>query len=204
MRGMGRCRIAPCPGCIGSLVAPVRDGSRRTGRDGHNRRAEVAAFLEQHAARVDDNGYRKVVRNGYMQERELITGIGRVPIKQPRVDDRQLAAEGEARFSSAILPRYLKRVASVDSLIPVDRRLLEGAALLPCAAAPLPSSETARPVAHSARSSAALDCPPARSAARRRAVPAPAPRSARSRGTTPGTWSLRCARPSALVQSLAH
>ena len=81
--------------------------------------AEVALFIENHADKVDENGHRKVVRNGHMPARELVTGIGRVPIKQPRVDDRQLAGGEEQRFSSAILPRYLKRVASVDSLIPV-------------------------------------------------------------------------------------
>ena len=81
--------------------------------------AEVALFIDKHADQVDENGHRKVVRNGHMPARELVTGIGRVPIKQPRVDDRQLVKEGEERFSSAILPRYLKRVASVDSLIPV-------------------------------------------------------------------------------------
>lgn len=81
--------------------------------------AEVALFIDKHADKVDEDGRRKVVRNGHMRGRELITGIGRVPIKQPRVDDRQLGKQGEERFSSAILPRYLKRVASVDSLIPV-------------------------------------------------------------------------------------
>ena len=81
--------------------------------------AEVAAFVENHADKVDERGHRMVVRNGHMPQRELVTGIGRVAIKQPRVDDRQLAKQGEERFSSAILPRYLKRVASVDSLIPV-------------------------------------------------------------------------------------
>ena len=81
--------------------------------------AEVSAFEENHADKVDERGHRMVVRNGHMPQRELVTGIGRVAIKQPRVDDRQLAKQGEERFSSAILPRYLKRVASVDSLIPV-------------------------------------------------------------------------------------
>jgi putative transposase len=52
--------------------------------------AEVALFIENHADKVDENGHRKVVRNGHMPARELVTGIGRVPIKQPRVDDRQL------------------------------------------------------------------------------------------------------------------
>ena len=80
--------------------------------------AEVAGFLAQHADKRDENGHRVVVRNGHMPARELITGIGRIPIEQPRIDDRQLAKGKEPRFSSAILPRYLKRVPSVDSLIP--------------------------------------------------------------------------------------
>ena len=80
--------------------------------------AEVAEFLAQHADKRDENGHRMVVRNGHMPARELISGIGRIPIEQPRIDDRQLAKKKEPRFSSAILPRYLKRVPSVDSLIP--------------------------------------------------------------------------------------
>ena len=71
--------------------------------------AEVAAFVENHADKVDERGHRMVLRNGQVPQRELVTGIGRVAIKQPRVDDRQLAKQGEEGFSSAILPRYLKR-----------------------------------------------------------------------------------------------
>ena len=56
--------------------------------------AEVALFIEKHADRVDGDGHRMVVRNGHMPKRDLVTGIGRVPIKQPRVDDRQLAKQG--------------------------------------------------------------------------------------------------------------
>ena len=55
--------------------------------------AEVALFVEKHADKVDENGHREVVRNGHMPARELVTGIGRMPIKQPRVDDRQLAKQ---------------------------------------------------------------------------------------------------------------
>ena len=80
--------------------------------------AEVAEFLDKHADKRDGNGHRMVVRNGHKPERELITGIGRVAVKQPRVDDRGLSDEGEERFSSAILPRYLKRAPSMDNLIP--------------------------------------------------------------------------------------
>jgi len=79
--------------------------------------AEVCEFVEKHRAVIDEDGRRLVVRNGHLPERELVTGIGPLKIRQPRVDDRALAEE--ERFSSQILPRYLRRVASVDNLIPL-------------------------------------------------------------------------------------
>ena len=79
--------------------------------------AEVCEFVEKHRAVTDEEGRRLVVRNGHLPERELVTGIGPLKIRQPRVDDRALAEE--ERFSSQILPRYLRRVASVDNLIPL-------------------------------------------------------------------------------------
>ena len=79
--------------------------------------AEVAEFIEKHSGSTDEEGRRLVVRNGHLPERELVTGIGPLRIRQPRVDDRGLAQE--QRFSSQILPRYLRRVASVDNLIPI-------------------------------------------------------------------------------------
>ena len=79
--------------------------------------AEVAEFVEKHSGRTDEAGRRLVVRNGHLPERELVTGIGPLRIRQPRVDDRGLVQE--QRFNSQILPRYLRRVASVDNLIPI-------------------------------------------------------------------------------------
>ncbi len=80
---------------------------------------EVREFTEKNKDKVDEDGHRLVVRNGYMDGRELITGIGPVAIKQPRVDDRKLAELEEQRFSSKILPRHMRRVPSVNNLIPV-------------------------------------------------------------------------------------
>jgi hypothetical protein len=79
--------------------------------------AEVAEFVEKHRGTTDEEGRRLVVRNGHLPERELVTGIGPLKIRQPRVDDRAL--EQDKRFSSQILPRYLRRVPSVDNLIPI-------------------------------------------------------------------------------------
>jgi transposase-like protein len=55
------------------------------------------------------------VRHGFLPERELLTSIGPLSIRQPRVRDKR---EGKA-FTSAILPRYMRRVPSLDNLIPV-------------------------------------------------------------------------------------
>jgi len=79
--------------------------------------AEVDACIEAHRHRLDGQGHRLVVRNGYKDERELQTGVGSVKVRQPRVDDRRLGAD-EERFSSSILPPYLRRTKSIEELIP--------------------------------------------------------------------------------------
>jgi putative transposase len=79
--------------------------------------AEVAEHVEKHRDLIDAEDRRLVVRNGHLPERELVTGIGPLKVRQPRVDDRAL--DQEQRFSSQILPRYLRRVPSVDNLIPI-------------------------------------------------------------------------------------
>ena len=77
--------------------------------------AEVSVFLGSHAALVDAAGRRRVVRNGYLPERFIQTGIGPVSVRQPRVRDR---GDGAIRFTSAILPRYLRRAKSLEDLLP--------------------------------------------------------------------------------------
>jgi len=75
---------------------------------------EVTEYIQKHADRVDEAGRRLVERNGYLPERDLVTGIGPITIRQPRVNDRR---KGE-RFTSRILPPYMRRVPSIDALIP--------------------------------------------------------------------------------------
>lgn len=79
--------------------------------------AEVAGWIDSHAGVVDDQGRRRVVRNGFLPEREIVTGIGPVKVKQPRVHDRRPADERE-KFTSAILPPYLRKTRSMEELIP--------------------------------------------------------------------------------------
>jgi len=80
---------------------------------------EVSEYLETHKDLRDEKGHRIVVRNGHMPQRELVSGLGPVSVRQPRIDDRKLREEADTeQFSSAILPRYLRRVPSVDNVIP--------------------------------------------------------------------------------------
>ena len=76
--------------------------------------AEVAAAIAQHAELKDAQGRRRVVRNGYLPERPIQTGIGEVLVKAPRVRDRV----GELKFNSSLLPPYLRRTRSLDELLP--------------------------------------------------------------------------------------
>ncbi len=81
--------------------------------------AEVAAFLASHADLVDDAGRQRLVRNGFLPERTIQTGIGPVPVRQPRVRDRGAGAPGsKIQFTAAILPKYLRRTRSLEELLP--------------------------------------------------------------------------------------
>lgn len=77
--------------------------------------AEADAFVQRFADVVDDEGKRVVVKNGYQPEREIITGLGPMPVKKPRVRDRS----GERKFTSSILPPFMRRTPSIDALLPV-------------------------------------------------------------------------------------
>ena len=80
---------------------------------------EVAEYIHAASDLRDDQGHRLVVRNGYLPARTIRTGVGPVEIRQPRVNDKRTNENGQRiRFSSSILPPYLRRTRSIDELIP--------------------------------------------------------------------------------------
>ena len=99
------------------LTALAREGARRILAEALAAEADafVAAFAE---ARLED-GRRRVVRHGAGPERVIQTGVGPVPVRRPKVRDRDPDAGERARFSSAILPRWARRTRSLDALLPV-------------------------------------------------------------------------------------
>lgn len=94
------------------LEEVIRNGARRMLQK--TIEAEVAEYIERHTHLRDDNGLRLVVRNGHLPERDLVTGYGPLQVRQPRVNDRR----PDKRFTSRILPPFLRRVPSIDALIP--------------------------------------------------------------------------------------
>ena len=80
---------------------------------------EVTAFIAAPGDLEDDAGRRRVVRHGHHRERQVQTGIGPVAVRCPRVRDRGGAGEaGKIRFTSAILPPYLRRAKSIEERLP--------------------------------------------------------------------------------------
>ena len=77
--------------------------------------AELKAFLEEHGGDRDAEGRRAVVRNGYLPERQVLTGIGAVTVKVPKTRNR--SREGRC-FRSELLPPYLKKVRRLEAVLP--------------------------------------------------------------------------------------
>ena len=81
--------------------------------------AEIETFLKQYKQIADDQGGQRIVRNGYLPQREIQTGIGQVPVKVPRIRDRHPESQdGRIRFASSIIPPYLRRSKSIETLLP--------------------------------------------------------------------------------------
>ena len=99
------------------LTEILRDGAREM--LGNAIEAEVADYVAAHAHERDADGHRLVVRNGHAVEREVQTGLGAIPVKQPRVNDKRVDDDGNRlRFTSNILPPYLRKTKSIEELIP--------------------------------------------------------------------------------------
>ena len=110
------------------LTEILRSGAQRL--LGQSIEAEVRGWLKSHQHLVDEKGYRQVVGNGCLPTRTIVTGVGPVEIRQRRVHDRRIVGENDhgepidvngrtvERFSSKILPPYLRKTKSIEDLIP--------------------------------------------------------------------------------------
>jgi len=81
--------------------------------------AEIASFLKLHEHVRDENGKRQVTRNGYMPDRTVQTGIGDIEVRAPRAADRRKSGGAKIRFTSSILPPYLRRSKNIEEVLPL-------------------------------------------------------------------------------------
>lgn len=96
-----------------SLDDLAREGARRmlTSALAH----EVSEYIERHQGARDEQGLALVVRNGRANARKVTVGSGTFEVRAPRVNDKR---EGE-RFTSKILPPYMRKSPKVAEVIPL-------------------------------------------------------------------------------------
>ena len=94
------------------LTQLIKDGAKKLIAQALE--AELQELLSQFSDQKID-GKQRVVRNGFLPEREVQTGIGPVEVKVPKVRDR--AGQG-VKFNSALVPPYLKKTKSVEEFLP--------------------------------------------------------------------------------------
>ena len=95
----------------------AREGARRMLAEALE--AEVADYIARNQDR-DEQGRARVVRNGKARPRKVTLGSGTIEVRAPRVDDRRRdESGGRQRFSSQILPPYMRRSPKVAEVLPI-------------------------------------------------------------------------------------
>ena len=103
---------------VPTLDAVAREGARRMLETALE--AEVARYIEAHEEVRDTDGRRLVVRNVRAQARRVTCGAGAMEVRAPRVNDRRVDEDGERRrFTSRILPPYMRRSPKVPDVLPI-------------------------------------------------------------------------------------
>jgi transposase-like protein len=74
-------------------------------------KTEVRHFLDSPIHSAHTSGPEPMVRNGLHPQRTVLTGVGPLPVRLPKVRRRHGAA---SRFRSALVPPYARRALSLD------------------------------------------------------------------------------------------
>lgn len=103
------------PALSDGLTELIRQGARQIIAEAVE--IELSSFLSELSENLEE-GKARVVRNGYLPEREILTGIGHVKVRMPRVRDRGEDLE-KIRFKSSLIPPYMRRTATLDEVLPL-------------------------------------------------------------------------------------
>jgi transposase-like protein len=80
---------------------------------------EVDEYVARHRGERSDDGRALVVRNGKAPARKLTVGAGTVSIEAPRVNDKRVIDGERQRFTSKILPPYMRKSPKVAEVLPL-------------------------------------------------------------------------------------
>ena len=103
------------PVVVDALTELLRHGARRLIVDAVE--AELVLLLKEFSEEKV-NGKPRLARNGYLPEREILTGIGKISVRLPRLRDRG-SAEEKVNFHSGLIPPYMRRSATIDEVLPL-------------------------------------------------------------------------------------
>lgn len=96
-----------------ALEEVLRRGARQL--IGQAVQAELAQLLDEYSNVRLLDGRGAAVRNGYLPERQVLTGAGPVPVRIPKVRDR---SGGQIKFNSNLVPPYVRRSQRVSAALP--------------------------------------------------------------------------------------
>jgi putative transposase len=82
-------------------------------------KVEADDYVARFAEDRDGDGRALVVRNGSARPRPVTTGTGTFTLKAPRVNDKRGVDGTRQRFTSRILPPYMRRSPKVDAVLPL-------------------------------------------------------------------------------------
>lgn len=99
------------------LDALVREGARRMLMLAV--KAEADEYVERFAEVRDEDGRKLVVRNGKAKKRTVMTGAGPLDVEAPRVNDKRVVDGERQKFTSKLLPPYMRRSPKVAEVLPV-------------------------------------------------------------------------------------
>jgi len=101
---------------LSALDRLAREGARRMLEQALA--AEVESYVNRYRDARDDDGRALVVRNGRAPARSVVVGSGVLEIQAPRVNDKRVVDGERQRFTSEILPPYLRKSQSISELLP--------------------------------------------------------------------------------------
>jgi len=100
-----------------SLDELAREGARRMLQAALE--IEVAEYIGRSRDARDERGWAQVTRNGRAEPRRVTVGSGTIEVRAPRVEDRRVVDGQRQKFTSRILPPYVRRSPKVAEVLPL-------------------------------------------------------------------------------------